>query len=255
MLIFDFDGVLINSLDEVTITAYNASSGNLVTSLTALPADLVKLFQRNRFHVQSIGDSIVLMNWCLHHYKTAAAKILKHNKFNDILSKSSVALLERTNLIYKTRNHFIANDLRAWLTLHKPYQPLWSELIRRKKLAFVILTNKNRDATIRLCRYFGLNIKAKDVYSGDQGATKTENMQRIQDRFGPKSFWFIDDSVKNLQELDDTLNREKKPLSLLFASWGYTGPDDKKIAQEAGYPVLQQPDAILLLDGPMALLK
>jgi hypothetical protein len=37
-------------------------------------------------------------------------------------------------------------------------------------------------------------------------------------------------------------------IRLLFASWGYTGPRDKKIAQEYGYPVLDQKDLIALLD-------
>jgi beta-phosphoglucomutase-like phosphatase (HAD superfamily) len=33
MLIFDFDGVLINSLDEVVLTTYNAATDRFVTSL------------------------------------------------------------------------------------------------------------------------------------------------------------------------------------------------------------------------------
>jgi hypothetical protein len=37
MLILDFDGVLINSIDEVTLTVYNAATGKLVTTLAALP--------------------------------------------------------------------------------------------------------------------------------------------------------------------------------------------------------------------------
>jgi beta-phosphoglucomutase-like phosphatase (HAD superfamily) len=48
MLIFDFDGVLINSLDEVTLTAYNAVTGKQVTSLADLPTALVGLFQHNK---------------------------------------------------------------------------------------------------------------------------------------------------------------------------------------------------------------
>jgi len=113
---------------------------------------------------------------------------------------------------------------------------------------YVILTNKNRDATLRLCRHFGLKIKTTDVYTGDQGVTKTENMQQIQNRFRGESFFLIDDSVKNLQELDIFFNHDKNTLTLLFASWGYTGPEDAKIAREYGYPIFRQTDMILLLD-------
>ena len=51
MLIFDFDGVLINSLDEVVLTSFNAASQTLHTALAEIPFDLVRLFKRNRFHV------------------------------------------------------------------------------------------------------------------------------------------------------------------------------------------------------------
>ena len=47
MLIFDFDGVLINSIDEVTVTAYNAVSGATITALEKLPDDLVALDRKS----------------------------------------------------------------------------------------------------------------------------------------------------------------------------------------------------------------
>ena len=64
MLIFDFDGVIINSLDEITVTAHNVVTGRLDTSLNALSPGVIRLFQRNRFHVQGIGDVVTLMKWC-----------------------------------------------------------------------------------------------------------------------------------------------------------------------------------------------
>jgi len=248
MLIFDFDGVLINSLDEVTLTAYNAVTGKQVTSLADLPTALVGLFQHSRFHVQAIGDAILLMNWCLNNYRNKSEQILNPHEYEALLSDTTVSITDRTLRIYETRSQFIANDPECWLALHQPYQPLWGELIQRQKYMFIILTNKNRDATLRLCQHFGLNIHAVDVYSGDHGASKVENMRQIQKRFADQPFYFIDDSVKNLQELENSVNAENKMIRLLFASWGYTGPRDEKIAQQYGYPVLTQKDLIALLD-------
>lgn len=248
MLILDFDGVLINSLDEVALTAYNASTGKLVTSLADLPAALVGLFQRNRYHVQSIGDGILLMNWCRDNYRNKSKKILNPHEYEAVISGAAASLTDRTLRIYEMRGQFIAKDPECWLALHQPYQPLWDHLIQRQKYAFVILTNKNRDATLRLCRHFGLNINAVDVYSGDQGTNKVENMRQIQKRFGDQVSGFIDDSIKNLRELQNFLNLANKMIQLLLASWGYTGPRDEKIAQEYGYPVLNQKDLISLLD-------
>jgi len=248
MLILDFDGVLINSLDEVVITAYNATTGELLTSLADLPTALVRLFQRNRYHVQSIGDGILLMNWCLNNYRHKSEQFLAPHEYETIISGATVSLTDRTLKIYEMRGQFIAKDPEAWLALHQPYQPLWGHLVRHPGYAFVILTNKNRDATLRLCRHFGLGIHAVDIYSGDRGASKVENMQDIQKRFGDQLFGFIDDSVKNLRELQESLNLGNKTIQLLLASWGYTGPRDEKIAQAYGYPVLNQKRLIALLD-------
>jgi hypothetical protein len=248
MLILDFDGVLINSLDEVTLTAYNATTGKLVTGLADLPRALVGLFQRNRYHVQSIGDGILLMNWCLNNYGNKSEKMLNPHEYEAVISGAAVSLTDRTLRIYETRRQFIAKDPECWLALHQPYQPLWDQLIQRQKFAFVLLTNKNRDATLRLCGHFGLVINAVDVYSGDQGASKVENMRQIQERFENQTSDFIDDSVKNLHELENSLNMGNKMIRLMLASWGYTGPRDQKIALEYGYPVLNQKDLISLLN-------
>ena len=248
MLIFDFDGVLINSLTEVTIIVYCATTGKQVTSLADLPPALVGLFQHNRYHVQPIGDAVLLMKWCLNNYQKDSEKILNPQEYEAIISGAADAAADRTRRIYETRTHFAARDLQRWLALHRPYQPLWSELLKLKKYTFVILTNKNRDATLRLCRHFGLNIDSDNVYSGDQGVSKVENMRQIQKRFGRLSFEFIDDSVKNLMELDRCFNIDNKTLALLFASWGYIGPDDEKTARLNRYPVLNQRDLIALLD-------
>jgi phosphoglycolate phosphatase-like HAD superfamily hydrolase len=248
MLIFDFDGVLINSLTEVTIIVYCAATGKQVTSLADLPPALVGLFQHNRYHVQPIGDAVLLMQWCLNNYQKDSEKILSPQEYEAIISGAADAEADRTRRIYETRTHFAARDPQRWLALHRPYQPLWSELLKRKKYAFVILTNKNLDATLRLCRHFGLNIDSDNVYSGDQGVSKVENMRQIQKRFGRPAFEFIDDSVKNLMELDRCFNIDNKTLALLFASWGYIGPDDEKTARLNRYPVLNQRDLIALLD-------
>ena len=249
MLIFDFDGVLINSLDEVTLTVYNTAAGKEVTSLADLPKALVGLFQLNRFHVQPIGDAILLMNWCLNNYRKKSGSILlSPHDYKGLISGTTASIIDRTLRIYETRRQFIARDPECWLALHRPYQPLWGKLIRRRKYTFIILTNKNRDATLQLCKHFGLGIDAVDVYSGDHGTGKVENMQQIQKRFAGEAFNFIDDSIKNLRDLENSLNAENR-IKLLLASWGYIGPQDKRIAKQYGYPVLTQNDLIAMLDN------
>ena len=248
MLIFDFDGVLINSIDEVVLTTYNATTTNLHTELTDLPPELVSLFKRNRFHVQPIGDAILMMKWCLNNYQSAPGRMLTPQEYQSIIADTTVALQARTDRIYKARSRLIEKDQQAWMALHRPYQPIWNKLIRSGYRPLVILTNKNKDATLRLCRFFDLKVDENDVYPGDHGITKSQHMHRILEHFEAKAFYFIDDSVKNLKQLNDDINQDSKVLALMLATWGYTGPDDQKLAQSYGYPVYNQQDLISLLE-------
>ena len=249
MNIFDFDGVLIDSLNEVALTAYNAATRSLFTSLSEIPDGPVALFKRNRFHVQQIGDAITLMNWCIEKYQFDSTGILSKDEYRIVTAGDTATLNARTNLLFETRKCLVERDENRWLSLNQPYQPLWNELIKRHDHTHLILTNKNHDATLRLCRHFGLEVDPQDIYSGDHGATKVDNMRQIQTRFGIEEFSFIDDSVKNLKDLDLEFNIGKKTLSLVLAGWGYTGPDDARIARESGYQVFDQTDLILRMEG------
>ena len=248
MLIFDFDGVLIDSLDEVTLTVYNTATGRLATSPQDMLSEPAALFRRNRFHIQPIGDGVLLMNWCLRNYRSGSERILRPAEYREIIDAAAEPVTRRSGQVYEMRRQFIERDVDGWTALHRPFQPLWDALVeRRNQPGFAVVTNKNRVATERLCRHFGLKIDSEKIYSGDHGTSKVENMQSIQQRFQDGTYYFLDDSLKNLQELDQSLNRQNIMLIPFLAAWGYIGPDDQKIARRYGYEVLTQLEATALL--------
>lgn len=237
MLIFDFDGVLMDSVREVAVTAYNTLKGDiLLRRLDQLPQAALALFLRNRFHIQPIGDAPVLMNWCLEAAGVDPGKMLSEEEYDKIVRQVDEPIARRTNRFFEMRGRFKQKDLNAWFALNAPVQPLWGLLVEGQGKGLVMLTNKNREATIALCRHFGLEIDGDDVYAGDGGTTKIANMQKIMQRFREdRTYAFIDDSVKNLREIDAHFNKEKRIVELFFATWGYTGPNDARFAASFGY--------------------
>jgi FMN phosphatase YigB (HAD superfamily) len=238
MLIFDYDGVLLDSVREIAVTAYNMLKGTIVTSLNQLPPNALELFLRNRFHVQPIGDAPVLMNWCLEAGESGPDKLLSPEEYEGIIQHIDEPVAARTTRFFETRNRFKSQDLQAWIALNAPVQPLWRIMMQKPAEDLVLLTNKNREATISLSNHFGLVISEDNVYSGDLGTTKIDNMTQIMQRFQKPAYTFIDDSVKNLRELDEHFNIKEKTISLIFATWGYTGPDDARTAKDFGYQVV-----------------
>jgi FMN phosphatase YigB (HAD superfamily) len=248
MLIFDYDGVLLNSVDEMAVTAYNAVSGGLATSLEELPGNAAGLFKTNRFHVQPAGDAITLMRWCVDHADRPADYRLKADEYRVLRDSAVAPVVERTAHFFATRRRFVDFEVHRWRSLNSVYQPIWDTLRKKGAERVIILTNKNREATLNLCHHFDLSVKPENVYSGDHGTTKTDNLKQIQRRFGRMEHTFLDDSIANLRELDEAFNGESPMLTLLLASWGYTGPDDEDIALKFGYASVTQGEVIERLD-------
>ena len=248
MLIFDFDGVIINSLDEITVTAHNAATGRLDTSLSALSPNIVRLFQRNRFHVQGIGDVVTLMKWCKDNDSKDPDYIISPETYASIRESDETPLVERTRKFFATRNSFVHKDREHWLALNAPFPKIWNELKKISIEQIVILTTKNREAVMQLCNFFGYELLGKNIYSGDDGVLKTENMNSINERFKARPYVFIDDSLSNLKELDRHFNTPgSKFINLILATWGYIGPEDEGMAADLGYDVYSQEDFIIYL--------
>ena len=244
LLIFDFDGVLLNSVVEMSVTAYNAVSGELVTSPDNLPGNSAKLFLTNRYHVQPAGDALNLMEWCLANSTLPGNSRLKDSEYCSIRDGSDVSLVERTESFFSARKRFVDYDIHRWQSLNSVYEPVWEILKDRNTKKLIILTNKNSAATFTLCHHFKLPVLEENIYSGDGGITKINNLLKIHSRFQRSKYSFIDDSIGNLDELNSYFRTQEPVLELMLATWGYTGPEDQHRARQAGYPILDQGDLI-----------
>jgi hypothetical protein len=101
MLIFDYDGVLLDSVREIAVTAYNMLNGTIATRLDQLPQTALNLFLRNRFHVQPIGDAPILMKWCLELRESAPDKLLTPEEYADIIRQVDEPVAARTTRFFE----------------------------------------------------------------------------------------------------------------------------------------------------------
>ncbi len=239
MIIFDFDGVLINSVDEVLVSAFCTLSGVITAELSALPPDYIALFRKYRFLVQSASDIPVLAKWCLTQRSDAGALPLSKKEFLGLLESDPIAAQTRREQLFSIRNEIVEQFPEAWVNLNKPYQPLWKSLQRRSSDPLIILTHKNCTAVVDICRHFALKVDPANVYSGDRGHSKIENLKAIHQRFGRNAQTFVDDNVHNLIELQQGFP-DFTDLSLALALWGYVGSADVALAARHRFLTLTQ---------------
>lgn len=257
LIVFDFDGVLIDSIDEVALTAFLAIDKSSVFTLRELPSGFLAIFKNNRFLVQPAGDFLPFAKWCLSQVgnqnsfvtpsqtKDASSMQLQQKQFKNLLQETSEPLPERTEKFFAARKRLKEANPKYWFQLNATYQPLWKALQHVQRVSHVILTNKNQQAVAELCEHFQLPIQMDQIYSGDQGSTKVENLMCIQEKYRA-SLFVIDDSVYNLLELK-TAFQATANITFALATWGYLGPEDEDLARQNAIPLLSQKDVIDLL--------
>ncbi len=224
MILLDFDGVLMDSLPEVAVSAYNACLDRLVTDVAALPGGLLEAFRRCRHFMREPSEAIPLMRWCLSSLSHPKCPRLDAVTFQRCCRSSPLPADVRRQRLFAARQRLWQAHPEAFLSLNRPFQPLWNFLSRRRHRAFVVLTTKNRRAVTALCRHFGLDIDSGNIYSGDGGTAKTTHMVTLHRRFAASEYVFIDDLLPNLRRLREGFRQPGVRLRLYRASWGY-GPD------------------------------
>ena len=248
VLLLDFDGVLIDSIDECVVSSYNQITGSLCRELAQLPAGYVSLLRLNRSRARKAGEFKRLAAWCLDQIKTGPTdRILSLAEFNALYAGSSESLADLGREFFAVRQKLIDRDPESWCELNPPMQPIWEWLKNHRKNKFTILTYKNLPAVNAICSHFGMPIDPAEIYASDDGTTKAENLEKIIALNGEhRQYHFIDDSLDNLIEM-----RTAHPapnLHLYWAGWGFKiEGDDQRAAQEK-FAILTQTEAIALIE-------
>jgi FMN phosphatase YigB (HAD superfamily) len=239
-LIFDFDGVLLDSLDEVILNSYRIVNHSKVSRLEQLPPLFWQRMRLNRFHVQPAADFLPLAQWAFFEPESSGL-LLTRELFEALIARELQPEAVRRQIFFAQRDEFFRSERSAWYALNRPYQPLW-DWLRARVTRSAIVTNKNAQAVKDLCAHFELPFATNQIFAGDSGLRKAQMLQQVQRAFPAAHYVFLEDSVRNLVEVQHELPANSAPLSLLVASWGYVGADDLLMASRHGFEILQQQD-------------
>ena len=246
VIIFDFDGVLIDSVDEILVNAYNAAQGTVVFRPEEIPPKFTARFRLNCCRPRNAAEMVVLAKWCLQEPEQGL-RLLPPGEFEYLAGSLKSSKAELQSLFFLTRNKFVDQNRTQWLALSTPYEPLWSGLKKCMKDPLVILTNKNARAVADICAHHGIAVRSDCIFSGDSGASKTENFRAIQQKFPGRRYHFIDDALTNLLELKRNL-KDDQSVSLALALWGYVTADDQATAERENLLVYTQETLLQALD-------
>ena len=225
LIVFDFDGVLVDGMEEYWWSARTAAQR--IASRTAgvldLPEQLPEGFRRLRPLIHKGWEMVLAaaelsrpdldLEAVLSDYPGAVARALERWEWQPDLLQDT---LERV------RAEAIAADRDRWLDRHRFYPGVPERLqrLRQEGADWSVLTTKGGAFAAVILAAAAL--QPLELHGHEQGS-KPEVLQRLGALGRP--LWFVEDRLPTLQAVVTTPGLES--VRCFLVSWGYLGPGDR----------------------------
>ncbi|MBN2601898.1 MAG: HAD hydrolase-like protein [Candidatus Marinimicrobia bacterium] len=239
MLALDFDGVILDSIEECLVVGYNAlaiqqNRPERIERLAEIDQGLAAEARRQRNFIRH-GQDFVYIHLALRQGFT----IRSQQDFDHFLEENEIFQADFRMLFYRERARFIKEDLSGWMKLN-PFYPGVQQFLEgyHPKSRLLIITSKLKENIQTIFQARSVYFPDGNIYSANQKASKFQIIEKVLDKnhINGENFHFIEDQV-------DTLIRIK-PLGIncYLAGWGYNNAEQVNRARNAGIPILYLPD-------------
>lgn len=236
LVVFDFDGVLVDGMEEYWWSARRAAlelerqAGRHGPPL-ALPEDIPPAFRQLRPLIHK-GWEMVLMAAELGRPDGSLETLLGAypQALADAQARWGQSSEDLQALLEAVRRDALRTDQQGWLERHHFYPGVRERVhqLEQEGARWAVLTTKGEAFTAELLQAAGLRPVA--LY-GHEAGSKTEVLQRLlQQQPAPEELlrplWFVEDRRPTLE-----LVRQSAGLGTvrcLLASWGYLAPGDRE---------------------------
>ena len=235
ILALDFDGVVVDSIEECLVVGYNALAiqqgrNERIQRLDELPPETVKEARRIRNFIRHGQDYVFI-----HLGLQEGAKIQNQQDFDCFLEENKTLNADFRRQFYTERARFINEEPDVWLALN-PFYPGMQEFLEdfQSKERLYIITTKLKENVQALINTRNINFLSDNILSADQKLSKPQIIARLLsvNRLKPMLFHFIDDQVDTLIKCKST------GVNLYLARWGYNNDNQRAIAQSEELRVL-----------------
>ena len=211
--VFDFDGVICNSINECMLTSYNAFYRAELTNIDDVPNQFKVYFYKNRHYVRPAKEYYLVCKG----YRQQ--KELSSSVFDEMKSNYSEKMDDFEKVFYLKRK-FLKNKPDIWLAYHVLYKHV-AQFISEFSHKFFILTTKDRDSVEMLANHFEFINKIENIFSKEISTNKAVLFTHLFNKYhyltNQNKVIYVDDNEFHLSEV------KHFPLKLYFAKWGYAG--------------------------------
>ena len=238
IIIFDFDGVVIDSIDECLLVSYYANNGADICSditLHSIPENERKLFKRYRYLVGPAFEYLYLWK-AIKSFRGEVEDYYLYLKNN--VSLDTAGFQER---FFNIRRNIQENQREKWIKLNPVYPGIVGIIEKlSSKTRLFISSTKDEGSIVFLCRCYGIPIPENNIFGNESGIDKMEHIKTIAKttKYEPGKMVFIDDNYEHLKHV------QKTGIRCYLAGWGYNTSELKEEAREMGIIAINSPESI-----------
>jgi phosphoglycolate phosphatase-like HAD superfamily hydrolase len=223
LLVFDFDGVLVDGMAEYWWSARRAALA--LQPGCELPEQAPPGFSQLRPLIHK-GWEMVLAALELSRpdFDLPGALLHYDAQLQAALSRWQLQPPTLQDTLEQLRSAAIQQDRSAWLALHQPYPGVIERLrsLSSEATPWRVLTTKGGAFARELLQAYGLEPQAVD---GHEQGSKPEVLLQLS-RSQPRPLWFVEDRRPTLESVRATAGLEA--VRCFLASWGYLAPGDRE---------------------------
>jgi phosphoglycolate phosphatase-like HAD superfamily hydrolase len=229
LLVFDFDGVIVDGMEEYWWSARSACLQLTQASAGGLPSSVPSLFRQLRPWVHHGWEMVLIAAQLLEaesplRQRGAGAYAADYDRQTALaLEERGWSSLRLQEVLEAVRREAIINDRAAWLGRHRPFPGVVDRLrhLAEEGVDWAVLTTKGAAFTAELLQAFALR-PARLL--GHEAGPKPQVLLQLQEAWRLRGF--VEDRRATLETVRGTAGLEALPCFL--ASWGYLRPSDRQ---------------------------
>jgi phosphoglycolate phosphatase-like HAD superfamily hydrolase len=230
----DFDGVICDSVIEITFSAWEAAQ-SLWEDMQgiALSKTTISQFRQVRPQLETGYEAILIVR-LLHigqsvehicrNYASETQALIKNHRLNIAELKFSLT---------QTRNEWLKRDQTDWLAKNPLFDHIADSLrylVNCSEHICYIVTTKLEKFVYEILNAKDIYLENKFVFGLDQPLDKQQVLQKIAKQHRNTNIIFVEDRLETLLSILD--NTHLSHIDLQLATWGYNTQDSHKIAQD-----------------------
>ncbi len=232
LILFDFDGVIVNGIEEYWLSSKIACEKYLLNNSKNLDIDryieVPKIFVEIRPWVKYGWEMVLITHEILKTYKPlnnlTKNSFLENYEVNcsKLLLEYSWNSIELQQCLDDARLFQISNDLKKWISLHRPFNEVVSFIKYAKDKGYKIGVISTKGETFTSKILSNLDIFPELIFGYESGS-KVDIISNLSLKYDIKGF--VEDRRKTLSNILE--NNQTKFINCYLAEWGYLKSTDK----------------------------